>query len=404
MNKLFDIQTIILNQFKKSRFYHREVFRTINLKNKLIGIVGARGIGKTTFLLHSIIEAGADDRRALYVSADNIYFLQNSLLDLVDELYKESKVRFLCIDEIQKYPNWNQELKNIADIYKDFRIVFSGSSMIDIVHSKYDLSRRVTLYHLHGLSFREYLDLYLGIQLPKYSLEELIKNHVRIADGLGVSQVLMHFKEYLKTGYYPFFIEYEQEREKFHAVENAVQKTIYEDIANLHSLKTPTLILIEKLYKYIISSPVGELSAYKLANTLGKDFASVSEYLRLLDLSGIARFLYPKKAGKAELRNPAKMYPDNTNLIYAAYLPQTEDWSIGKIRETFLVNQCQSAGLPIYYSEVGDFKVEKYIVEVGGKNKTMTQLKGHENGIVAADGILSGSGKIIPLYLFGFLY
>ena len=157
MNKLFDIQQIIIGQFENQPFYAREVFKQINLDNYITGIVGPRGIGKTTFLLKHAIEMGAKDGRALYVSADNLYFLNNPLVELVDQLYKETDIRLLCIDEIHKYPNWNQELKNIADTYPEFRLLFSGSSTIDLINGKYDLSRRVTLLHLNCLSFRDYL-------------------------------------------------------------------------------------------------------------------------------------------------------------------------------------------------------------------------------------------------------
>lgn len=404
MNQLFETQRIILEQFETSVFYNRLIFNDINLNFSLVGIVGPRGIGKTTLLLRHVLLNGARNRKALYVSADSLYFLDHRLIELVDELYKETDIRLLCIDEIQKYPSWNQELKNIADTYKDFRIVFSGSSMIDIVHSKYDLSRRVILYPLCGFSFREYLEFYLNITLPTFTFQDIVQNHAVLAEQLSIQGILKHFKEYLRVGYYPFFAEFDQEREKFQAIENAVQKTIYEDIANLKSLKTPTLMIIEKLYKYVVNSAVGELSVYKLASTLQKDFESVSEYLRLLNLSGLIRTLYPKQSGKAQLRNPAKMYPDNPNLIYAAYLPQSEDSTQGKVRETFVINQLQNAHFTAYSTEVGDFRIDDYYLEIGGKNKTLQQVKNQTQGIVFADGIVTGTGKIIPLYLLGFLY
>lgn len=403
MEKLFEIQKIILDQFKQEAFYDRDVFAHITLDNKITGIVGSKGIGKTTFLLKRALAANVEKQTALYVSADNFYFLENNLIELVDHLYKTTDVRLLCVDEIHKYTNWQQELKNIADIYRDFRVLFSGSSAIDIIHGKYDLSRRVTLYHLHGFSFREYLEFYFDISLPKLTWDALIKNHYAFAQVLTIPAILKHFKEYLKMGYYPFFKELPQEREKFQAIDNATAKTIYEDIATLHSLKTPTLLLIEKLYKYVVSSAPGEISAYKLASALNKDFESVSEYLHLLEQAGLIRFLYAKKVGKAYLRNPIRMYPENTNLIYASYLPITQDSAIGKVRETFIINQLQNAGLLTYYSDIGDFRVNDIILEVGGKNKTKKQLKHQENAFIVADDILLGDKQTIPLFLFGFL-
>jgi len=403
LNKLFDIQQIIFGQFEKQAYYPRKVFQRINLDNFATGIVGSRGIGKTTFLLKHAIDNGAREGRALYVSADNLYFLNNPLFELVDQLYKETDVRLLCIDEIHKYPNWNQELKNIIDTYPEFRILFSGSSTIDLIHAKYDLSRRVTLFTLHGLSFREYLEIKLQKEFPVLSLNELIKNHATFASKID-DQILKHYQEYLRVGYYPFFSSFTQEREKFQAIENTTQKTIYEDIGTLHALKTPTLLLIEQLFKFVINSAPGELSAYKLAHNLGKDFESITTYLRYLQEAGLIRFIYSQSTGHAALRKPVKMFPENTNLIFASYLPVKQDKVIGKIRETFVINQLQNANLSVFYSEKGDFKVEDFIFEVGGSSKTSKQIKGLENSYILADGILVGRSRQIPLYLLGFLY
>jgi len=404
MEKLFEIQKIIIDQLKQEPFYDRAVFSSITLDNRITGIVGNKGIGKTTLLLKHAIAAGAEKHQALYISADHLYFLENKIIDLADLLYKNTDVRLLCVDEIHKYPNWRQELKNIADIYRDFRILFSGSSAIDLIQGKYDLSRRVTLYHLHGFSFREYLEFSLNLKLPIIDFKTLTHNPMECTQAIAVPQILKHFKDYLKIGYYPFFKELPRERDKFQAIDNTTLKTIYEDIASLRSLKTPTLLIIEKLYKYVINSLPGEISAYKLANTLGKDFESIREYLHLLEQSGLIRLLYPQKSGKAYLRTPAKMYPENTNLIYASYLPITQDSAIGKIRETFAMNQLQNAGLSVYYSDIGDFSVEGFTLEIGGKNKTKKQIKEKTNAFVVADDILLGDKRTIPLFVLGFLY
>lgn len=404
MNKLFEIQQIIIGQFEKQPFYAREIFKRIRLDNYVNGIVGPRGVGKTTFLLKYVLEKGAKEGLALYVSADNLYFLNNLLVELVDQLYKETDVRLLCIDEIHKYPNWNQELKNIADTYPEFRILFSGSSTIDLIHGKYDLSRRVTLYDLHGLSFREYLEITLQKKFPLLQFDELIKTRTRMVDNFEDNKILKHFKEYLRVGYYPFFSIFSQEREKFQAIENTTQKTIYEDIGTLHALKTPTLLLIEQLFKFVINSAPGELSANKLANNLGKDFESITTYLKYLQEAGLIRFIYSKSSGNAALRNPTKMYPENTNMIFASYLPLTQDKTIGKIRETFVVNQLQNANLTVFYSQQGDFNINDVIFEVGGVSKKSKQIKELDNSYILADGILVGTHRQIPLHMLGFLY
>jgi predicted AAA+ superfamily ATPase len=225
MNQLFEIQRILLEQFQELPFFPRKIFEQITLDNSISGILGPRGVGKTTFLLHFILERGAKQRKSLYVSADNIYFLNHSLLHLVDQLYKETDVRLLCIDEVHKYPNWNQELKNIADTYLDFRIVFSGSSMIDLIQSKYDLSRRVTIYSLHGFSFREYLEWHLKKQFSIYSLEDLVTRHLQIEQDIAIPKILKHLQDYLKCGYYPFFWGFTQDREKFQSDVRSVPAT-----------------------------------------------------------------------------------------------------------------------------------------------------------------------------------
>jgi len=404
MEKLFEIQRILLEQFEVLPFFHRHIFDQITLDNRISGILGPRGVGKTTFLLRFVTERGAKKRKALYVSADNVYFLEHRLLDLVDQLYKETDVRLLCIDEVHKYPNWNQELKNIYDTYLDFRIVFSGSSMIDLVQTKYDLSRRATIYYLHEFSLREYLEWHLKKPLPICSLDDMVSKHVEIEQDIALPGILKYLQEYNRCGYYPFFWGFTQEREKFQAIENAVQKTIYEDIGTLHSLKTPSLLVLEKLFKFIISSPPGEMSAYKLSQSLDKDFETISTYLHYLQEAGLIRFLYPKSTGKAILRTPNKMYPDNPNLMFAAYVAMAQDNTVGKVRETFVLNQMQNAGLQTYFSPKGDFFVNGYTFEIGGPSKKESQIRHEKNGYVLADGILTGSKTHIPLYLAGFLY
>lgn len=404
MEKILEIQKTILDDFEKEPFYQRNTFAQITYDNHITGLVGPRGIGKTTFLLRQVLTQGARQGKAVYVSADNLFFLENRLFDLVDRLYKETDVRLLCIDEIQKYENWQQELKNIADTFRHLRILFTGSSMIELISGKYDLSRRVTLYHLHGLSFREFLEFHYDIHVPIFTLQDILKNHTTISQEISLSKPLKYLKEYTKVGYYPFFKNLTTEHEKFQAISNAAQKTIYEDISILHSLKTPTLMTIEKLYKYVLNSLPGEISAYKLSNALGKDFESVSEYFRYLEQAGLVRFLFSAQSGKAQLRNPIKIYPENCNLIYASYLSMTEDSVKGKIRETFVLNQLQNAKFQVFYSEAGDFKVDDVTLEVGGKNKSNSQIKAIKNAYVFADDITIGFGNKIPIYLLGLLY
>lgn len=404
MQTLFETQRLILNDFEQLPYYERHHYGSIKLGNRVNGIVGGRGTGKTTFLLKTALELGAQEGAALYVSADNVFFLDHTLLSLASWAYKETDVATLLIDEIHKYPNWNQELKNIYDTFANLKVIFTGSSMIDIVRSKYDLSRRVTLYPMHGFSFREYLKYYHDIEVPRVSLEDLIENSIQISSKIKVPKILKHFRDYCQLGYYPFTKTLEFETDCFQAIENIAQKTIYEDISTLHNLKTASLQIIERLYKYVLSAPAGELNTNKLASRLEKDFNDVSKYLWILSEAGLIHALTINKAGKAALNTPAKILPDNSNMIYAHFLPMAEDNLRGKVRETIFVNQVVNAGHKVFYSKIGDFQVGDYYFEIGGKNKTQKQLNKHDKGYVVADDIIVGNKRIIPLYLFGLMY
>lgn len=405
MKQLYDVQKLILEQFDPNTFYNRALFSSITLDNAATGILGSRGVGKTTYLLHQVMTHNQKaPRYALYVSADNPFFLEHSLLDVVDYLYKETDTQLLCIDEIHKYPNWQQTLKNIADIYKKIKILFTGSSMIDIVHSQFDLSRRVTLHYLGGLSFREYLEFYLGQKISPIHYDTLLKDHQSFADSLTVTQILKHFRQYLTSGYYFFSKDLSIEANRFQAIENITQKIIYEDIALLHQLKTASLHNIENTYKFILNSTPGELNTNKLAGLVSKSYDQTLEYITWLEQSGLIHALYPQKRGKAFIKSPKKLLPENTNLMHAAYIPIIQDDIIGKIRETFFVNQFKNAKQKIFYSEVGDFQVDETVFEIGGKNKTSKQIQGKQNAFIAADDIVVGAHNTIPLYLFGFLY
>lgn len=404
IEKAFEIQYIIIESFEGRDYYPRRIYDQFSFDHAICGLVGARGVGKTTLLLKKAIEAGAKKRHALYISVDNILFQEISLLEFVDKLYKETDVRLLCIDEIHKCPNWNQILKNISDTYLDLKIIFTGSSAIDLVKSKYDLSRRVVLYPLYGFSFREYLEFYIKLSLPVITFEQLTKDPFSVAEKIQAPKILKHFKDYLNLGYYPFLYRMHDESDKYQTIEHLIQKTIYEDIAVLHVLKTPTLLVLEQLFKFVINSAPGELSVFKLSKTLKKDFESITEYMVLLEEAQLIRFLYPKKTEHAALRNPAKMYPENTNMVYAFELPLMDKFSIGKIRETFALNQLQNAGESVYYADRGDFIVNDIVFEIGGKNKTEEQIKDIKNGFILADEIVTPSKRKIPLYFLGFLY
>lgn len=219
---------------------HRSLYEHFNLNNRLTGLVGPRGVGKTTLLLQYIKQHLYQDKSTIYFSADLMYFNQVSLLEFVTELYQYAGYKYYFIDEIHKYHNWNQELKNIYDAFPDIKIVFSGSSMLDLVKGSYDLSRRAKLYHLPGLSFREYLGFVTGHSLTPVNYQDLLSANNKLDQELQNFRGLKgHFVKYLETGYYPF--AFEDKHSYFERVSRVIEKTIYEDIANFYNLKTPNL-------------------------------------------------------------------------------------------------------------------------------------------------------------------
>jgi len=273
--------------------HHRYLFDSFSLENRLTGVIGPRGTGKTTLLLQYIKERITDPDDCLYVSMDHIYFSNKLLVEFVNELVEAYDIRYFFLDEIHKYANWNQELKNIYDAYPDVWIIFSGSSSIDLVRESYDLSRRSVLHRLEGLSFREYL-LFNGVaDMAPVQLNTLLTNHSDIsAQTAGINKIKGHFKTYLGQGYYPFHLEgqvtYHQK------ILRVVEKTVFEDIANFYKLKTENLHYFKRIISYLATVPPGELNRNSIAKILGIDHKTVQNYLNILHESGLAMLLKKK--------------------------------------------------------------------------------------------------------------
>ena len=383
---------------------HRFLYAKLSNKNRLQGVIGPRGVGKTTMLLQYIKENLYEEGNAFYFSADNIYFNNHSLLVFVDSLYANNNIRYFFIDEIHKYSNWEQELKNIYDSYPDAHVVFSGSSSIDLIQGSYDLSRRASLLYLPGLSFREYLNLTNDSHLETIAFNELLAEHQQYAAMLmKIPGLSKHFQDYLTQGYYPFVFEENQYFTELLA--NMLDKTIYEDITNFYNLKTANLIQFKRILNFLASIPPGEVKTNNIAQGLGLDHKTATHYLEILQRTGLVKFLYPVAHGKQTLTKPAKIYLDNTTLLTTINQMLAEDLNSGNMRELAFMQLVANAGLPIYFPEKGDFYINEIIFEVGGKNKTWRQLKSHVGRkFLVKDDILMGSNHEIPLYLFGFLY
>jgi predicted AAA+ superfamily ATPase len=386
-------------QFKRFRYLYTE----LNLKNRLLGIVGARGVGKTTLMLQYIKNNLSDQlSQSLYFSADHIFFANNTLAAFVHDAYFNNNIKYFFIDEIHKYKNWEQELKNIYDSYPKVKVMFSGSSSIDLVKGVYDLSRRAILKHLQGLSFREYLNFTTDSEhetiLPKNILA-----HYQDLDRkfLSIEQLKRHFNLYLERGFYPFVLT--DEEEYYQRINQIIEKTIYEDIANLYKLKTENLHFLRKILSYLATIPPGKVNTNNLAKNLGVDNKTAFHYLSILEEVGLVHLIYPRAAGNQLLRKVEKIFLNNTTLHYALNEQLSNSIDKGTIRELFFIQSLRNSGIEVFYNKQGDFLAMDTIFEMGGKNKTNHQIRG-TSGLLIKDDILSSTKGTIPLYYWGFCY
>ena len=384
--------------FAKHNFsYKRYFYHTINLNPKLIGIVGARGVGKTTFLIQYLKESELPFSQKLYISADTINI--PSLYE-VAEIFAKEEGKILIIDEIHKYKNFEVELKKIYDIL-DIKVIFSGSSALQIDHAKADLSRRAIVHHFEGLSFREFLELKNNITLPSFSLEDVLSNHIDIAyELLDKFNLRLSFKEYLQSGYYPFYFE---DKESYLLRLNETINTVIEvDIPSIFPIEYSSVVNLKKLVRLICESLPYKpnLKELLLKMDMKDDYKRFYRFLDYLDKAKVLSTLRTTAKGDAVFVKPEKIYLNNTNLHYA-YCSNNE---IGTIREAFFASMLRG-NYELSIPPKGDFLIDNtYTFEVGGKNKKFTQIKDLPNSFVVSDEIELGSGNKIPLWLFGFLY
>ncbi len=376
----------------------RNQMNEVRWSARLIGIKGQRGVGKTTFLLQYIkLYLFQNLNEVLYVSLDDLWFAEHKLIDLVDDFVKKGG-KYLFLDEVHKYPLWSQSIKNMYDDYPELKIVFTGSSLLEILNSRADLSRRAVVYTLNGLSFREFIQYTQGIEFPKYSLEQIIDNHSYIAMDIAKKiKPLALFDKYLQCGYYPYFKE---EEDLFLVRLQEVTHFILEvEIPQLKGVSISFLPKIKQLLFAISESAPFVPNISKLSERIGINRETLSNYIQYLSDSQLINTLYKESKGITRLQKPDKIFLQNTNLMYCF-----GNVDKGNLRETFFVNQLSNTQ-QINYSDIADFKVNnEWIFEIGGKNKTPKQLKQAENAYIAADDVEIGYGNKIPLWLFGFLY
>ncbi len=376
--------------------FKRFLYSEIDWNQALIIIKGFRGSGKTTMLLQRAKEV---NENTIYLSLDDIYFETYRLVEQFD-LFYDKGYRYFFLDEVHRYRYWSKDLKNIYDNYPDARIVATGSSVLEVNKGQADLSRRATTYYLPGLSYREYLELELELNIPQLNLETIIHNHNSIsADYYDLINLNKTFEEYLQYGYYPFYREgikfYSQ---KLQQVTNLVLDI---DIAPFEDLTSVTVHNMKKLL-YIISQSVPFIpNVSKLSERMNIPRNSILKILFYLDQARVISLLRQDAKGISFLQKPDKIYLQNPNLAWALSESKPDT---GNLRETFFYSQTEFRHL-VTSSKFGDFLLDEiYTFEIGGPSKNADQIRGVPNAYIAADGIKSSSGKKIPLWLFGFLY
>ena len=370
------------------RYLHDKIIWT----DRMIAIVGARGVGKTTMMLQRIkLHHNISD--TLYVTADDMYFADHKLLDLAEQFVKMGG-KYLFIDEIHRYANWSKELKLIYDYLPHLQVVFTGSSMLDIYRGTDDLSRRVQLYTLHGMSFREYLNLRYHLQLQPLSLDDVLHHNVAFD---GVDYPLAAFKDYLNNGYYPFSREVGLYYERLRQI---VQLILDVDIPQFANMNAAASQKLKQLLAIIAKSVPFKPNYSKIAAIMGVSRDVLPDYILYMERAGLVNRLFTATTGIRELGKVAKIYLNNTNLVYALGGSNTD---IGNIRETFFFNQL-SVKADVRESPVSDFLVDGFTFEIGGRKKGAKQIADTGNAYIVKDDIEFGFANTIPLHHFGMLY
>lgn len=380
-----------------SLVFKRYLYYEINQSNRLIAVKGARGTGKTTLLLQ--LAKAYDFDEVLYIALDDLFFSENTLYGLAEKFAKVGG-KIILIDEVHKYPNWSRELKLIYDDFPDLKVIFTSSSILDINKGESDLSRRAVTYNLAELSFREYMLLYEKIELPAFTLEEILKNHRSISLQLIEKfKPLKYFSNYLKIGNYPYFES--NEEEYYQKLRNTVNLILEVDLQTTENLDFQTVAKLKRLLFVISSNVPFTPNVQKISENIQLNRNALVRSLQLLDRAALIRMVYKQTRSISLLNKPDKIWMHNTNLMFAISGEQVE---IGTIRETFFMQnlgQKHTLSLP----DKGDVLVDSnYLFEIGGKNKTKKQIAHLESAFVVNDDIEIGFQNSIPLWLFGFLY
>ena len=380
--------------------FSRYLINEIDWKYRLNGVSGARGSGKTILLLQEMKRLAKDKKNILYVSLDDIHFTNNTLINFADDFYRGGG-EYLFLDEVHKYTNWSQEIKNIYDTIPNLNVVFTSSSALEIHRGSHDLSRRAIIYNLPGLSFREYVEFNYKVKLPVLSLHEIINiSTYDLGDIHSKTKVLPVFKEYLEYGYYPFFKDVKKRYLK--QLLTTVNLAVEVDLPAIHKIDYNSVIKLKKLLSIISLIVPYTPNIESLAKEVGTTRPTLLKYLHYLDKAQIIKILNKVGKGMNAMVKPDKLYLNNTNLSNAF---GGDNVNVGTVRETFFLNQLSVLHDVNYPSSKGDFTVDgKFLFEVGGKNKNKKQIVDIENSYIVSDNIDYRVDNKIPIWLFGLMY
>ena len=380
--------------------FERELERKINWNARLISVRGSRGTGKTTLFLQHIKKTFSNNlNKVLYVNLDNIYFSNNTLVELAEKFASRGGTH-LFIDEVHKYENWSKEIKNLYDDFPELHIAFTGSSLLEILNGRADLSRRTLVYELTGLSFREYLSLIKAHDFPIFTLEEILKNNEQISAEIASKiKPFEFFDDYLSFGYYPYFLEGKDDY--FNRLNETLNMILEVELPMLRGLEIAYIPRIKKLLAVIGESAPFIPNITQLAAKIGISRQTLLIYLKYLEDAKLINQLYKKSRGLSVLEKPERILMENTNLIE---LFNGENANTDSRRETFVLNQLLHSH-KVDFSEESDFFVDsKYTFEVGGKNKKRKQIQEIPDSYIIADDIEFGTDRRIPIWLLGFMY
>lgn len=379
----------------------RKCMDDIDWEAPMLSLRGPKGVGKSTLMRQHIkLNYAADDRSVLYCSVDGIYFSTHKLIDLAAQFYRNGG-KHLYLDEIHKYENWSREIKEIGDLYPDLQIILSGSSLLSLSDGQADLSRRCINHDILGLSFREYLRFYKGIDIPRFRLEDILHRPVEICHQLNdLCKPVLDFHEYLRVGYYPFYLHYPKSYST--AIEQVVNHVIDEELPAICHVEVANCRKIKALMGILCSTVPFEVDISRMSIQSGLQRNTVIDYLSYLQKAGLLQLLYSDIKNVKKMQKPDKIYLENSNMLYALAI---SDVPIGTARETFVVNQLVYEHEVEYGKKQGDFRVDgTYVFEVGGSSKSFEQISDIPNSYILADDIDFPQGKKIPIWLVGLLY